>query len=269
MGLDFDLRSSVAKVAQASVHYKTFEREFHRLVEYCNPHTIDIGKVNPDGWAPVFSITIPSEENLLGLIAGDVIHNLRCALDYIVSELAVASKVEVTNRHQFPIFKSEAKYCRQIGTDKSALPSGSLGGITCGLSDIWDVQPFHREPDPEADPLFAIYRFSNADKHRIISENFYPLANINGRIWCTNNGRIIDSVGYTEAKLLPDGNYEIGRVRFAFPLPSNTGFEGEFTVKPFLRTPAFLDDLEYTMYGDTLETLCKHVAIILKRFANL
>src|ERR1700683_225527 len=99
MGLGLDLNSPVAKVAQACVHYKTFEREFHRLVEQYNPHAVLRSEVKPGGGATAYVVALPTEKNLLGLIAGDVIHNLRCALDYIVSALAKASSIGITSRH--------------------------------------------------------------------------------------------------------------------------------------------------------------------------
>jgi len=49
-----------------------------------------------------------------------VYHNLRCALDYIVTALVVASDEEVTNRHQFPIFHSSKRFRANV-LDRLAL----------------------------------------------------------------------------------------------------------------------------------------------------
>jgi hypothetical protein len=83
-----------------------------------------------------------------------------------VTVLVEASNTQLRRSHEFPIFTDAVRYAERVGTSTQAKSGGPLHGIVHGLRLIEQVQPYHREPDPEADPLAHIHRFSNTDKHR-------------------------------------------------------------------------------------------------------
>jgi hypothetical protein len=93
----------------------------------------------------------------VGPIIGDVFHNLRTALDLLISDLAVRAKVSVKGL-QFPIGKSQEDFRFQI--DKYKLRK--LGSSVVSLLE--EVAPY---PGGD-DMLVAIRQLNNQDKHRSI-----------------------------------------------------------------------------------------------------
>jgi hypothetical protein len=102
----------------------------------------------------------------LALIFGEVLYNLRCAMDYIVTELVQASGHPVARAHQFPIYLDSAKYHKVVDPlPGSNLARGPLLNVGCGLDLFARSQPFN-EPTPEASTIWLLQQMSNADKHR-------------------------------------------------------------------------------------------------------
>jgi hypothetical protein len=131
------------------------------------PVTIRITEIDPNtGWCDVFGRAEEIEEPKLSVIAGDYIHNLRSALDYVVTALAYASNAKLRESHQFPIFTSRSAYTVTVGTPAKAKRGGPLHGVIHGLDLVAEVQPYHQQPDAQLHPLALINRFSNTDKHR-------------------------------------------------------------------------------------------------------
>jgi hypothetical protein len=110
----------------------------------------------------------------LGLIAGDVIHNLRSALDHLVYQLSIAGG-GTGKRTQFPISEDETEYDKWVDI--------FLEGVgLAARATIRGVQPFHAKsaqvshasevdskgPLALALTLLAIGRLDNVDKHRTL-----------------------------------------------------------------------------------------------------
>jgi hypothetical protein len=96
-------------------------------------------------------------------ITGEIIHNLRSALDYIVYQLVLLeTKAEPKgSKNQFPIFKSED------GFRSNGLPHNLEGVGTDAVALIKAMQPF-ATGEGERSPLWQLRVFSNLDKHRDI-----------------------------------------------------------------------------------------------------
>lgn len=100
----------------------------------------------------------------LGLIIGDIAHNLRSALDNLVYELVVACHGDpppdrFVRYSEFPIFGPQAM--------SSAVRKRRIGGIAPRAQAIIEgLQPYHRGNDYASDPLWVLYELSNIDKHR-------------------------------------------------------------------------------------------------------
>src|SRR5579872_1117311 len=148
MPLGLDLSQSDAKIARARVHLESLKGEIAAFIVQRKPYSRYLGEIDPEtGWCSIFiKKTADIPEHTLGIIVGDVVHNLRSALDYIVVGLVAKSPpTRLAGKHQFPIYSDRQKYLVGVGTDTTALPGGALGGIVHGLKEIWDVQPFHRK----------------------------------------------------------------------------------------------------------------------------
>ena len=276
MTLHLDLSASDAKIARAREHAKALEIEVDRIISERNPYGSRVVEIEENsGWFAFLLTQIAHPpEHTLGIVFGDVIHNLRCALDYIVTALAAASKTNLTVSHQFPIFKTQSGYESRVGDNLVSVPrlkgrGGPLLGITIGLQEIWDVQPFHRKAEPRADPLYVVHRFSNADKHRIIAEDLSFMKQ--------STMQILPSEGVVEEirnSLDPDWSkqteYEVGRVRYAYPFPANVYLKSEVAVEVYFGTPGFADEARGIVIPlGYVNATCDHIAMVVDRFKTL
>ncbi|MBA4116348.1 MAG: hypothetical protein H0X71_07930 [Rubrobacter sp.] len=111
-------------------------------------------------WVEVLD-TPPSE---LSLIVGDCLHNLRCALDNLALELAIA-------RNEGPVSSNverDSGFPIQVEQDANKLDS-MLGGIDpLAKAEIERLQPYTRgERLAKTDPLWWLNKLNNMDKHRL------------------------------------------------------------------------------------------------------
>jgi hypothetical protein len=92
-----------------------------------------------------------------GLMAGDVLQNLRAALDHLAYRLAGNS----AGRHtQVPIMSSVTDYANK------GVPM-ILGFGNAAAAAVEQLQPYHAE-DYRTDPLWRLNKMSNVDKHRLV-----------------------------------------------------------------------------------------------------
>jgi hypothetical protein len=111
--------------------------------------------------------------NELGVIIGDVVHNLRSALDHLAWQLAILDGCEPPPAlTEFPIFLKESDY--EARTPKTGEPRRASGLFKVrGLDPndqamVKSMQPFHTHPsDPKGAPLWVLHDLANIDKHRI------------------------------------------------------------------------------------------------------
>ena len=122
-------------------------------------------QANPREWRTVFRLLAQPSETW-GVLLGEIVHNLRSALDHLVYE---ASSLDKNGRPlsdtEFPIFVDEDKF-------RSERRPGGLYKIR-GLNAetrafVESMQPFHSE-NPRLHHLWALRELSNADKHRLLN----------------------------------------------------------------------------------------------------
>lgn len=114
----------------------------------------------------------------LGLILGEVVHDLRSALDHMAWQLAIQhsgretiTQPSVASRIQFPISRTEDAF-----KGHAALHHFSNEAITA----IDPFQPYHNRPADPVNPLLVIQRLSNTDKHQVLTPSMgqLPLGDI-------------------------------------------------------------------------------------------
>jgi hypothetical protein len=97
----------------------------------------------------------------LGVIVGDVLHNLRCVLDHLVWQLVVLNGQEPGDHNQFPIFDTPGAYKKKAGR--------YLRGVAADHRDLIETfQPYHLEDDAASHYLAVLRDLSNIDKHRFV-----------------------------------------------------------------------------------------------------
>jgi hypothetical protein len=99
----------------------------------------------------------------MGVTAGEVVYNLRAALDYLVFELAILGSGEVNMRTQFPIEDKPEGFKARRHPDKRGRPNW-LTGVDCAhCAALEALQPYNGVNWTE-----FLRDMSNEDKHRTI-----------------------------------------------------------------------------------------------------
>lgn len=107
-----------------------------------------------------------------GVLIGDVVHNLRSALDHLAWQLVLRNGGEPSWRTQFPIYADENSYLRANGGQAQI----------AGMSEedknrIEERQPFNLAADADRPHELAVLQFlSNVDKHRVVHTSLVQTA---------------------------------------------------------------------------------------------
>jgi len=97
----------------------------------------------------------------LSAITGDVVHNLRSALDHLIWQLVSLGPCAPDQRAEFPIFKDEKHYLREAPKKMGGAPSAAR-------TTIDRLQPYHRGDAAESHPLWMLHELDIIDKHRAL-----------------------------------------------------------------------------------------------------
>lgn len=163
-----DLTGVRAKLWRAEEHRRSLIAEWNL---WCNqPANLRVCYIRRDGpWYVVTIQPLPQPDIRFSIIAGDIIHNLRCALDHLVYQLVLRDGHKPTRRNEFPIYESEEGFRNEVKSRKRNPEAGVLFGITID-GDAWAIiekaQPYLSSPQKSL--LAVIGHLSNMDKHRTL-----------------------------------------------------------------------------------------------------
>ncbi|MGP0006386.1 MAG: hypothetical protein ACLPTB_16095 [Acidimicrobiales bacterium] len=270
MSLNLDLRAAEAKVARATEHYRTLEREMLADVTKTDPYHSEFTNVDPQtGWCEVWLVPNGDvEKPRLGVMLGDIMHNLRCALDYIVTELVKVSNAALSTKHQFPIYRDEQVYKTNVGEIGAPLATGPLRFIKYGDGLIESLQPYKLHPEPRHDPLWVVHRFSNADKHRQVAAAHLPPQP--GQLQIHFNGTLVDKIdGADNPTWKPKDKILMASLRFDPPIATNLRTEGQVTVRVGFYTETFGAEPEQRIDLGVLGDACDHLSMVIEQFKTL
>jgi hypothetical protein len=110
------LEPSTNKLARAESHLRTLQL---KLTETPDMEAFELtsGPPDSDRWITVTLVAKELGIPELALIAGHFIHNLRAALDYVISAAVdTVPGLVLTIRHQFPICTSENAFRKKVVT---------------------------------------------------------------------------------------------------------------------------------------------------------
>ena len=189
-----DLRGVLSKLDRAAYHIGLLDKE---IAEFRQEHPITTFVEFEGGRTFLVKVRVPETPDLRwGVMLGDAIHNLRCALDHAVWEL-----VQRNVRAGFKSEPSDAQK-RKI-TYPIAYERGQFYGsmavrflTTRQVAFVRRYQPYLR-PWPQATPLGELAWLSNTDKHRIVHSAHAALETWDDfNLHCKSNlsaGRIVAS----------------------------------------------------------------------------
>jgi hypothetical protein len=108
---------------------------------------------------------------MLGIIVGEIVHNLRSALDHLACIVPLVQGARRPSRPQFPVY--------ELGSPDAADPKrkcftrdykGRIGNVVPEAYNLIEsVQPYHPTGDPGWHPLALLEDLWNWDKHNAIN----------------------------------------------------------------------------------------------------
>ncbi len=152
------------KMERARFHLQFLDQavaQFARRIDSGDAYQVSI-EYEPEAGEHVFRLRVLEEPPsvLWGIVAGDVIHNMRSALDHLIEQLTIRHSGRPLAKTEFPVFVDADKFG---GRERSM-----IGGCSPAVREaIRDLQPYHRN-DPTTDPLWKLHDLWNMDKHRVV-----------------------------------------------------------------------------------------------------
>lgn len=184
-----------AKLDRADEQLKNFNEEWGRFLNDEKPYTV------------TFKYGVDTDQNLvvkptfevskdpplrLSVLAGEIVHNIRSALDHLACELIEVHGSRPARRTAWPIALTEDTWVHRVECP-SDRTGKRLRGPLHGLdprSDAWAyvkrAQPYQRgEAGARRHPLTELNRLSNADKHSVIHMTYvYPALGVYDMFRC-------------------------------------------------------------------------------------
>lgn len=155
------------KLNRAKYHADTLASEwddFYHSGVYAFTMTMDVTPPNALHFRwKIRSRTAAEEKQFtdLGLVYGDVLSNLRGALDYLAWQLVLAAGNQPTDRTSFPCVKRQADW-------RSAAGDRLRGVDVRWVGEIEKLQPFQQARHPERHLLAVLDHNNNINKHRTL-----------------------------------------------------------------------------------------------------
>lgn len=148
------------KIERAKKHLRDLDALFIAFGK-TDPYKVVLKK-NPDTGQREHTVTklhpVPPD---VSTITGDVIHNLRAALDHLIWQLVIADggkPEENPDAYAFPIWDAKAKY-------ESGFPGKAKGVSKPALKRLRRLQPYK---GGNGDALWRIHYLDIVDKHRLL-----------------------------------------------------------------------------------------------------
>jgi len=130
-----------------------------------------VPRVDFNGQTQILTISVHINkvpDAMWGIRVGEIVHNLRSALDHVIWELFIKNNRQtprIRDKHQFPIFDNQAGF-------NSAIPQFLKGLDNKAIDLIRSEQPFPVSEGGTGEdiksPLWHLKELSNCDKHRTI-----------------------------------------------------------------------------------------------------
>ena len=159
VGITLNLDSCLEKLRRAREHFEAFDAQLSAFFD-SNPYRA-FGKVEgEDGWYVFRLQVVRKPPERIGLLVGEYVHQLRSVMDHLMWQLGWWRKRPLPPQSRGLTFPIES-----VQRDIDA----SLSRLQGNIPDDWNalvraVQPHDRKDDP----LLAIQRLWNRDKHQAL-----------------------------------------------------------------------------------------------------
>ena len=145
------------KVERAQKHILELQADIEGFYEI-KPY-LTVAKRDPNTRQMVYRLDVCSDPpDRFSVITGDVLQNLRSALDHLVWQLVEANGNTPVSTNAFPI-------CEGLGEYQSPRTERLVKGVApSAKKPIDDTKPYHGGNDT----LWKLHRLNNVDKHRLL-----------------------------------------------------------------------------------------------------
>lgn len=152
-----------AKLARALEHLLELDE---KVDLYLHKHPLRLRReITPDGLTQFFVLREMPPPIELPVLVGEVVHQLRSAVEHIAHGLVVASGAQPTRSTVFPVLVERSRALKVHG------------GVTAtALTMVDAVQPYQCSV-PMTHPLYVLDRMWNIDKHRTLHVTTASLSN--------------------------------------------------------------------------------------------
>lgn len=148
------------KIRRADEHINGLDVEINTFLD-SNIYRA-VSEPNHDGREHSLKIIGPDPPLRFSVIAGEIIHHCRSALDQLIWQLVVANGGQPNRQHAFPV-------CPTNDDFKNACKSGKIKGISDGATALVEsFQPYHNPKGFEWHPLWVLHDMDVTDKHRLL-----------------------------------------------------------------------------------------------------
>jgi hypothetical protein len=157
------LESVHLKIARANEHLDALKAEIARYYDTHPAEFVADPTIHTDGSGEQyvfgrFEADAPPDH--IAVVIGDVLQNLRSALDYLVWELVLANKQQPGKKNSFPICDCAKGFANE-------LRRGRLDGVHSGaITEAEGLQPYFGGAEVDKSFLWNLEQFSNINKHR-------------------------------------------------------------------------------------------------------
>jgi hypothetical protein len=158
------------KIERAKTHFDNLEAVKNRFIQ-SEPYTIGSEpdpKPGHEGLHRFFPTTLDEIDPDIALTAGDIIHNLRSALDHLACQLVEVAGNSVSEQTMFPISK------------RDSINEPSFRGQVQGMRQ--SAQDLIRSAEPykggQGHFLWVLHKLDIADKHKTLLTTFVRLGDV-------------------------------------------------------------------------------------------
>lgn len=136
----------------------------------------------------IYRVTrVPTIDAVVSVIAGDIVHNLRSALDHLAWQLVLLDGGTPTDRTAFPLHESTTNRQgkQRVLTIDPGIADPRIMAAVEAMQPYAEAEYGH---DPRTDALGIIGRLNNIDKHRLLLTVVHALDREMPAHWGSNEG---------------------------------------------------------------------------------
>ncbi len=233
------------KVCRAHHHRNELDRLIQSFL-YSNPYTLFIDPNVQEGYKIVRVRKSKQPPEDIGVIVGDIAHNLRSALDHLACQFVIGNGCTPTTQTAFPIFSEDPK-----ATEKSLNKWKPMvkGMSPAAIRFIEDCQPYKIRHLPDPHHLSILSALSNWDKHHDI----HAIGHYFGRVDLCSTGGLTEYIEQPVPIRLEDQT-ELCRFKTAqepFGLKTEVNITADFSL--------CLDSTNKILAGEPIQCLMERV----------